>query len=110
MIPQKLTPLPMHSEHVGGRVRKKRQQLAQMLVKQETLNKDLFKNSTKSILKHFLTTFIVVIAILYAWFCYYPEPPFSPMLYQWKETGQNYSYRDYNIFYFGKIIFDNFIF
>lgn len=103
MIPHRVTSLPKHSEYIAGRVQKKRQQLQQLINKQETINKNIFKSSIKSILKHFLTTFIVVMAVLYAWFYYYPEPPFSPMLYQWKETGKIYSYRGYNIFYFGKI-------
>lgn len=53
---------------------------------------------------HLFAGFIVVLAIAYASFANYPEPPLSPILFQWKAMGENsttYTHKGYNIFYVG---------
>ena len=35
-------------------------------------------------------------------FTIYPAPPYSPILFQWKEQGNYLKYKDFNIFYISK--------
>lgn len=45
---------------------------------------------------------IVVIAILLTIFLNYPEPPMSPLLYQWQaENGKQFEFKSHHIFYKG---------
>ncbi|KAJ6215680.1 hypothetical protein RDWZM_010180 [Blomia tropicalis] len=62
--------------------------------------------SFSGLLRHILTILVVIIAISYAIFANYPEPPLSPILYQWKSIGDEveraFSYRGNKIFYIDK--------
>ena len=54
------------------------------------------------ILNVILSGSIVVIAILLTIFLNYPEPPTSPLLYQWQtENGKQFEFKSHHIFYKG---------
>lgn len=42
---------------------------------------------------------IVLIGIIFTIFVNYPEPPLSPLLYQWQSSGKTFIFKGYQIFY-----------
>lgn len=53
-------------------------------------------------LMNLVSGLVVFIAVVMTIFTNYPAPPFSPILFQWKDHGRYLTYKDYNIFYKGK--------
>lgn len=49
-----------------------------------------------------ISSLIAIIALVMTIFTNYPAPPYSPILFQWKDQGHYLKYKDYNIFYIGK--------
>ena len=55
--------------------------------------------------KHLLAILIAIGAVIYVWFANYPEPPLSPILFQWQTMGHNgtkFKHNGHNIFYIGQ--------
>lgn len=48
-----------------------------------------------------LSGLVVTVAVVLTIFTNYPAPPYSPILFQWKDQGSYLKYKDYNIFYIG---------
>lgn len=49
-----------------------------------------------------ISAFVVGLAVFLTIFTNYPAPPYSPILFQWKDQGHQFKYKDYNIFYIGR--------
>lgn len=58
----------------------------------------------KQMLKNLLTVLVVLLAIGVTWFLNSPQPPVSPILFQWQTMGNSdsFKYRGHNIFYLGE--------
>jgi hypothetical protein len=48
-----------------------------------------------------VSAFVVLIAIGFAIYANYPEPPLSPILYQWQTSGKTFNFKGFQIFYKG---------
>ncbi|CAG2161769.1 unnamed protein product [Oppiella nova] len=46
-----------------------------------------------------LSILVVILAILFTVFVNYPEPPLSPLLYQWQSSGHYFHFKGYQVFY-----------
>lgn len=52
-------------------------------------------------LVNFISFIVVIVGITFAIFANYPEPPLSPILYQWQSSGATFKFRENEIFYKG---------
>ncbi|CAG2113925.1 unnamed protein product, partial [Medioppia subpectinata] len=46
-----------------------------------------------------VSIFVVAFAIIFTVYVNYPEPPLSPLLYQWQSSGQHMDFKGYRVFY-----------
>src|SRR6218665_1923232 len=51
----------------------------------------------------FISVLIGLTSIGFLWFGFYPEPPISPILFQWESMGHEFDYKDNKVFYIGML-------
>jgi hypothetical protein len=54
-------------------------------------------------LVNIVSSLVVLIAIGFTIYANYPEPPLSPILYQWQTSGNTFNFKGFQIFYKGLV-------
>ncbi|KAI7693634.1 hypothetical protein SSS_00227 [Sarcoptes scabiei] len=110
MFPDRVEDYKNHLKHSKHHLQRESEELRELLQTKRKKLAEVEANSQRTIVsriieflsplyRNALTLSVLSVAIVYALFANYPEPPLSPILFQWRQMGKTFTYKNYQIYY-----------